>query len=191
MNIEISNSTHDRLVKEMRSNETCELVISRLLDNLGGVSMQSVPLLAKSSDEYQDESDKEEFVFKQGALPYELRFSRVHNLLIDNMPVPKPNWNKAVDTILIELEKKGKDALSHNIVGLAITQGKHEEGGYRYIPKIKKSIQGLDSNNSARIITYLAKENRMDIELTFLWGRNPKALHPGEQGKIIMTSSKE
>lgn len=185
MNIEISEGTYNRLLEKMGADETCELVIRRLLDSHITTSTQ------KNTKPPAEQSDEDSPVLEKSEFPNNMSQTKLNRFLINDIWHETVNWNKAVRIILILLEKKGRNVLSLDCPGLVVREGKYNKANYTYLPMIDKSVQGVNAMSAVRIINYLAYKNKMDAELIFSWKNREDALHPGEQGKIIMTPSKE
>ena len=201
MNIEISEGTYKRLLNEMSKDETCELVIRRLLDCApASFSKKNMGAFAEQSDEggFSDEEgyvnnnqtspSGEEIVFKQWAIPNDMSQTKLHRFWINDMHYDNINWNKAVRIMLVILSNKGKNASLLDCPGLVVRDGKYNKVNNTYLPKIDKSVQGVSAMGAARIITYLANEHKMNAELIFSWRTHEDALHPGKKGKITVTN---
>ncbi len=179
--IEVSQNTHNRLREMMDEEETCELLIRRLLD-------QQPP--SPSLEEMLNNFDgKTEHDFPGGSLPEHLHQTRLHRFQINGHDFGQINWNKAVRKILILLDES-IDILSLSVPSLLIKDGKYDEQGYSYIHEIGKSVQGVNATNAAKIITTLADENDMGAELFFSWRPHKDALYPDSYGRIFIPSSK-
>jgi len=56
--------------------------------------------------------------------------------------------------------------------------------GYKFVPEINASIQGLDANKAWECALRLAKYAELPLSARFYWRDNPKAAFPGEKGVL-------
>ena len=96
------------------------------------------------------------------------------------------NWNAI---LLATIDKaagkasKGADISRHVIVNYV--PGEKQINGYKYIKSANISVQGQNANNAWKAIAHLAKATGTKVEISFVWGDHPKALHPGQSGTLI------
>ena len=95
------------------------------------------------------------------------------------------NWNELVRIAHIAAFAKAKSFSELKAVTHAqIRNGSHTDSGYRFLPEIGVSVQGVDANHawmySLRLAQYLETPIRALIE----WRHNDKAAYPGAQGVL-------
>ena len=85
------------------------------------------------------------------------------------------------------MHRNGQFSPADSYPDLAIDSGYRTDKGYKYIPEIDCSVQGVDANNALRCITRLARKYSISITILFGWRNKKNALYPGEFGRIIFT----
>ena len=65
-----------------------------------------------------------------------------------------------------------------------IRKGSHSDSGYRSLPEIGISVQGVDANHAWTYSLRLAQYLKCPIKTVVEWRHNEKAAHPGEMGVL-------
>lgn len=96
---------------------------------------------------------------------------------------PFSNWNDLVRVAHIAaFNKAGSFDELRNATHAQIRNGSHSDSGYRYLPEIGISVQGVDANHAWTYSIRLAQYLNSPIRATVEWRHNEKAAHPGERG---------
>jgi hypothetical protein len=99
---------------------------------------------------------------------------------------PFKNWNDLVQSAHIEtLTKVGGFKALKEVTLANIEKGNHRRDcGFKYLPKIGISIQGVDSRRAWQCALHLAKSTGTTLRAKVTWRVNEKAEFPGETGVI-------
>ena len=95
---------------------------------------------------------------------------------------PFSNWND-----LLRIAHIAAFAKANSFDGLRtrtqaqIRKGNHSDSGYRFVPEIGVSIQGVDANHAWGYALQLAKYVSVPLQAFVEWRHNVKASHPGER----------
>ena len=167
--VEISEETQDRLNEKKKRNETTDDVIRRLLDNF---DRNNNPGRKNRNDNPGGKTDPI-------LPPYVSSFtnSTIMEAIIDGKPARKLSWNNLIWDMLIIINEKGYE-IPDDIKGLRIYRGKRRDKGYKPIPAINTSVQHVDANNAARILSILSKEYKIPMKLYV-------SLVSGEKVKVL------
>ena len=180
MFVEISKATHTRLNKIMKQDETIELVIRRLLENLEE---------AKFSTPSESQSPPPPIVkgklIKFGAnhtIP--AKFSRITRATLDGKQPEKLNWNPLMILMLRILSQKGIpiDASLHP--ELRFGNVKKNDQGYMPCQILGVAVQNVEANRAARIIQSLAVRYKISVDIRLRWPEKKNLKYPGESGHI-------
>ena len=68
-----------------------------------------------------------------------------------------------------------------------VRKGTYSDEGYRYVPEIGVSIQGVDAGHAWEYSLRLAIHLKVPVKAEIEWRHNDKAAHPGERGVMIWT----
>ena len=174
--IELSDSTHSRLVKMMDSDDTTENVVLRLLNfhkvhtrKDGGASPLS------------DAPDNGKLHFK-GAEPTDLTHTKVMKAQIDDLELPNAKWNTILSHLAVEAFKNGFVDSSEAVSG--IVNGKKTDSGYSFCPKANISVQGRGANEAWRTSVELAGRLNSDVVVEFEWRDKKTAAYPGKKAVL-------
>lgn len=97
-------------------------------------------------------------------------------------------WNDLVQTAHIQAFAKAKTFEELRKATLAqIQRGSYSEKGYRFIPGIDTSVQGVDANRAWEYSFKLAKYLQTPIQAYVEWRNNEKAAYPGESAVLEWT----
>jgi hypothetical protein len=93
------------------------------------------------------------------------------------------NWNDLVRVAHIQAFRKAGsfDELRH-LTHAQIHNGKRSDSGYRFVPEVDVSIQGVDANHAWAYSIRLAKYLHVPLRAIVEWRHNAKAAYPGESG---------
>ena len=100
--------------------------------------------------------------------------------------IPYSNWNDLVRIAHIEAFKKKARTFEglRSATRAQIKMGNHSTEGYRFVPEINISIQGVDADRaweySLRLAIYLNDSLTAEVE----WRENDKAAYPGQRGMM-------
>jgi hypothetical protein len=98
---------------------------------------------------------------------------------------PFSNWNDLVRIAHTEAFAKAKSFEELRTVSHAqVRKGNHSDSGYRFVPEIGISIQGVDANHAWTYSLQLAKYLQVPLRALIEWRHNAKAAHPGEAGLL-------
>ena len=97
-------------------------------------------------------------------------------------------WNDLVRIAHIRaFEKAGSFEALKTITHAQIQNGSHSENGYRFVPEIGISIQGVDANHAWPYSLRLAQFVNVPARALIEWRHNPKAFRPGATGILEWT----
>ena len=95
------------------------------------------------------------------------------------------NWNDLVRTAHIEAFAKTKSFEELRTVTHAqIRKGNHSDSGYRFVPEIGISVQGVDANHAWIYALRLAQYLKTPLRALVEWRHNEKAAYPGINGVL-------
>jgi hypothetical protein len=128
-------------------------------------------------------------LFQSGQIPHSVTHTKIFEATINNEPVSNSalSWTPLICEILKEMHKNGQFSPADSYPDLAIYSGCRTDKGYKYIPEIECSVQGVDANIALRCITGLARKYSISVTILFGWRDKKGALHRGEFGHIIFT----
>ena len=98
------------------------------------------------------------------------------------------NWNDLVRIAHAHAFKKagGFEEL-RKVTRAQIRKGAYSDEGYRYVPEIGVSIQGVDAGHAWEYSLRLAIHLKVPVKAEIEWRHNDKAAYPGERGIMIWT----
>ncbi|BAZ52800.1 hypothetical protein NIES4103_54650 [Nostoc sp. NIES-4103] len=117
--------------------------------------------------------------------PSNLTYSKVLRALVDHQEIHNPNWNRIIakaHEIAINKGISVEDLLE--LTPFHVVPGEKNEDGFRYLPEINISVQGVGANVAWCKTLYLMKKLKLPIEIYFKWGNEEGAAYPGEKGKL-------
>jgi len=98
------------------------------------------------------------------------------------------NWN---DLLRVAHIHAFKDVRSfeelHKMTRAQIRKGSYSNEGYKFVPEIGISIQGVDADHAWPYALRLAIHLKVPVKAEIEWRNNDKAAHPGERGVIVWT----
>jgi hypothetical protein len=66
-----------------------------------------------------------------------------------------------------------------------VRKGAYSDEGYRFVPEIGVSIQGVDAGHAWEYALRLAVHLKVPVKAELEWRHNDKAAHPGERGYMF------
>jgi hypothetical protein len=121
--------------------------------------------------------------------PPDLSHTKVVSAVIKGRAMFRPNWNSIMDRVIHFASCKFKDTDKVSELVLAKhVKGEKTDQGYRYLKEVGISVQGQDANNALKTTANIIKALGVRAEITFAWYDNPKAVKPGETGKLVFGS---
>ncbi|MEP7005983.1 MAG: hypothetical protein ABI810_08375 [Sphingomonas bacterium] len=183
-NIEIADTTSARLQTiAVPLVDTYDSVIVRLLDRWDATALEQ-PKILKPGQPVRIQQDGT-MVFDPGNPP-QLSFTTCIQILINGEALAESDtyWNNMMLAIIRLLHKDGLDAPAiHSMMKIANAEvGRKEINGYKYLPDVNLSVQGLDSSGSFRQSYQLAIMGRLSFHVLFKWQDNEKAAHRNHKG---------
>ena len=119
-----------------------------------------------------------------------LTHTKLLEAAINGERLTKPNWNSLLDEMLRPaVERVGGSEKMHRICPVNMVKGSKEDEGYGYLPEIDISVQGQDANGACRAVVTAAQALGMSLDIGFMWRLKESAAHPGERGRIRISSS--
>lgn len=95
------------------------------------------------------------------------------------------NWNDLVRIAHVHAFKAagGFDEL-RKMTRAQVRKGAYSDEGYRFVPEIGVSIQGVDAGHAWEYALRLAIHLKLPLKAEIEWRHNDKAAHPGERGTL-------
>lgn len=118
-----------------------------------------------------------------------LTHTKVLDASLEGEPIDRPNWNLLLGRILAQamtqlddLEKLKKLCSVHMVKGFK------ENEGYRHLPEIGISFQGLPAREACNAIVMVAQSLGIELEIGFVWRQKKDAAFPGEKARLKVAS---
>ncbi len=115
--------------------------------------------------------------------PENLRHTRVLRAKFGNDAVP-PKWNELVKFAHIKAAEVLGVEKMQQVSRANLLEGNESSRGFKYIPKLDLSIQGLDSHRAWETTLWIARELKVPVEVGFEWHTKAQAAHPGKMGVL-------
>ena len=169
--VQVSEETFARMQQHaVALVDDANAVISRALDALEATAGSSLPRM--SMDGAPD-----------------LSFTSVQVATVDRalLSASDSYWNALLLAVIRAAHRRG--AASTQITSKRLANyigGRKEEGGYKYLPEVNLSVQGLDANGAWKATAYLADAFGIPVKVQFAWQNNPKAAKPGATGVLAV-----
>jgi hypothetical protein len=175
--IPIQPSTFERLQRHAKPFvDTPDAVINRALDALEGSD-------GNIANDHRAEVEGEERIDPR-VLP-RLTHTKVLDASIDGEPIKKANWNLILDTMLCKaMEHVGTFEKLQKVCPVNMVKGRKEDEGYGYLPDIKISVQGQDSNAACRTVVTAAQALGIALDIGFMWRHKEGAANPGARARL-------
>jgi hypothetical protein len=98
------------------------------------------------------------------------------------------NWNDLLRTAHIHAFKEARSFEElRKITRAQIRKGSYSHEGYKFVPEIDISIQGVDADHAWPYALRLAVHLKVPVKAEIEWRNNDKAAHPGERGVMVWT----
>ena len=175
--IQISNELYRRyknLGEELV--DTHETLMDKLI-SLGEMHNRSLSQQTKVGK--TNSASKLEFSFSE--LPV-VTHTRIDRWTLDGKEYSDASWNGIIRDLLCFLDRQKTDILNQSSIN--IKNGKDCSKGYKYIPEIGVSYQGLSAEDALRAIKEFSEKYELDITIHITWNNVPNAQHPGKEGII-------
>ncbi|WP_040818139.1 T4SS efffector SepA family protein [Litoreibacter arenae] len=93
----------------------------------------------------------------------------------------KQNWDSMVN-LSVKLTHKQEKSVERlaKILDLNITDGFKDDEGYKYLPDLKLSYQGVSAKHAAKVIGNAARFLNEDARVDFVWRQKDGAFAPGQ-----------
>jgi len=96
------------------------------------------------------------------------------------------NWNDLLRIAHVHAYKEaGSFDELRKMTRAQIRKGAYSDQGYRFVPEIGVSIQGVDAGHAWEYSLRLAVRLKVPVKAEIEWRHNDKAAHPGERGVIV------
>ena len=101
---------------------------------------------------------------------------------------PFSNWNDLLRIAHIHAFKQaGAFEDLRKMTRAQIRKGAYADEGYRFVPEIGVSIQGVDAGHAWEYALRLAIHLKVPVQAEIEWRHKDKAAHPGERGIMVWT----
>ena len=98
------------------------------------------------------------------------------------------NWNDLLRLAHIHAFKEVRSFEElHKMTRAQIKKGSYSNEGYKFVPEIGISIQGVDADHAWPYALRLAIQMKVSVKAEIEWRNNDKAAHPGERGVMVWT----
>ncbi|HZF00437.1 MAG TPA: hypothetical protein VE344_00925 [Methylomirabilota bacterium] len=98
------------------------------------------------------------------------------------------NWNDMLRIAHIYTFKEaGSFDELRKITRAQIRKGSYSDEGYKFVPEIGVSIQGVDASHAWEYALRLAIHLKIPLKAEIEWRHNDNAAHPGERGIMVWT----
>lgn len=148
-----------------------------LVDDANSVVARALDALDAASDNEKPEP----LAFGMTNTP-DLSFTTVKFASVDGKILPSSEtfWNSILLAVVRVAAGNGlpQSQITQKLLANYVA-GKKEEGGYKYLPEIDLSIQGLDANGAWKATALLAQSLGIQVKVQFAWQNHPKAAKPG------------
>lgn len=120
-----------------------------------------------------------------GERPPSLLHTRVRGEFVGT---PFSNWNDLLRIAHIHAFKEARSFEElRKMTRAQIRKGSYSDEGYRFVPEIGISIQGVDADHAWEYALRLAVHLKVPLNVEIEWRNNDKAAHPGERGVMVWT----
>lgn len=115
-----------------------------------------------------------------------VKFTSVLSAIVDGKKASQNKWNSILEVVITACSEKG--AQPDEITGVMaanIHSGEHHENGYRYVPVVGFSFQGLEANRAFKNISALVQAFEIPLRISIRWQEKERAAYPNTQAEII------
>ncbi len=176
--VPIEQATYERLQQHASPFEdTPDTVINRALDALElwerNVASDDLP------------SDAEHEIDPQ-SVP-DLTHTKILTASLAGQPVLRPSWQGVLDQALIlAMNELGSFGELRQVCRANMVRGSKEDDGYHYLSAIDVSVQSMSANGTCGALVETVQRLGIGVEITFMWRLKEGALHPGENGRLVV-----
>lgn len=155
--------------------DTFDTVINRALDALEAMKAQK-----------PDPSGVRTF---NPSSPPPLAFTTVKGIKFKGAALPSAEtwWNRFMFLLIREARKTMSIEEVSKLLFVNHEKGEKKNGGYNVLADAGMSIQGQDANNAWKQCYELLKVLKLPAEVNFTWQDNPKASHPSQSGRFVVS----
>jgi predicted CopG family antitoxin len=183
--IEISDSTYVKLKALMRTSDTTETVISKLLDEAQRTVSSSVKTIRQAVE--ADVSmirgkRKSDLEFINQPAP-DLTHAKLLLAYVNGREVRPIKWNQLLITTISGVVKKDSKTAMSGMSGIILSQ--KNDSGYKYYADLGLSVQGQDANDAWRLTTEIAHKYGWVVEILCEWRPKDGAAYPGQSAIIV------
>ena len=169
----IHQSTFERLQRHAKPLvDTMDMVVNRALDALENSK--------EIASDRVNSSDSVRMIDPQN-LP-DLMHTKVLDAILGENRIVNPNWNSLVRRILTLAMKQYPDFNElQKFCPVNMVEGCKKNSGFRYLPDIDVSFQGMPAKEASRAIVFIADKLKLKIEINIMWRHKLDAAYPGER----------
>ncbi len=114
-----------------------------------------------------------------------LAHTKLRSAVIDGNEMYRPNWNSVRDHMhVVALKRLGSFDEVARASSARLRRGRYEKEGFRYLPEVDFSIQGVDANLAWDHSLKLARTLGISIRVEFEWREKEGAVRPGRRGLL-------
>ena len=174
--MQIKQSTFERLQNHAKPLvDTMDTVLNRVLDIVERNQEHSGP------EEIHNDGPR---LINPLSLP-DLTHTKVLNASLARKELLKPNWTLVLENVLVIAMKELDDIVElRRYCPANMVQGRKEDEGYRYLPEVDISVQGMAANSTCKAIVLLARSRAISLEIIFEWRNKKDAAYPGDKARI-------
>lgn len=175
--IQISNELYRRFEKlGVPFVDTHESLMDRLI-SFGEIHSQSLQDQAKSGRVLSEQ--KLSFSFSE---PPNMTHTQILSWKLNGKALRQKTWNNIIEELLCILHEQNIDILHQSSVN--VKKGNIRDKGYKHIPEIGVSYQGLSAEDAFRAIKEFSEKYKLDVSIRFYWRDKPNAQFPGTEAVI-------
>lgn len=181
--IMIDEATFERLQRHAKPFiDTPDMVVSRALDALENLQENYV--------QEQKNYAVSERAIDPNRLP-NLTHTKVLDASVEREPIDRPNWNLLLGRILVQAMKQLRDLEKlKKLCSVHMVNGFKGTEGYRHLPEIDISFQGLPAREACTAIVMVAQSLGIELEIGFVWRQKKDAAFPGEKARLKVAAQK-
>lgn len=161
--------------------DTHESLMDRLI-SFGEIHSQSLQHQAKAGQARSGQAHSGQQLEFSFAEPPNVTYTRILGWTLDGRAQQQKTWNSIIEELLRHLHERNADILNQTSVNVKRGTGYHK--GYKYIPKIGVSYQGLSAEDAFRAIKEFSEKYRLDISIHVIWLDKPNAQFPRTEAVI-------
>ncbi len=176
--ITIDQTTFERLQNHAKPFvDTPDMVVRRALDALE----QREDEKHANQRKFQAVSERE---IDPRRLP-NLAHTKVLDASIGGEPIDRPNWNLLVERMLVKAMGRLHDFDELNkLCSVNMILGRKDDEGYRHLPQIGISFQGLPAREACNALVVIAQSLGVALDIGFIWRSKEGAAYPGEKARL-------